>query len=105
MPTRNVVITDHQAKLIDRLVTEGRYQNGSEVLRDALRLIEAREAEDKAKLAALREAIQVGVDDIEAGRYTTFKTSKALRAHLRKLTDDAIAGKPFTPAVRKSAAE
>ena len=37
MPTRNVVITDHQAELIDRLVASGRYQNASEVLRARLR--------------------------------------------------------------------
>lgn len=100
MPTRNVVITDHQAKLIDRLVSEGRYQNGSEVLRDALRLIEAREAEDKAKLAALREAIQVGIDDIEAGRFYTFESREALRRGLRQWADEAINGSPS-----KSAAE
>ena len=90
MPTRNVVITDHQAKLIDRLVKEGRYQNGSEVLRDALRLIETREADEKAKLEALRAAIQVGVDDIEAGRFYTFETREALRRGLREWTDEAL---------------
>ncbi|EQD34584.1 transcriptional regulators (CopG/Arc/MetJ DNA-binding domain), partial [mine drainage metagenome] len=31
MPTRNVVLTDHQAELVERLVREGRYQNASEV--------------------------------------------------------------------------
>jgi len=34
MPTRNVVLTDHQAMMIEELVTSGRYQNASEVLRD-----------------------------------------------------------------------
>ena len=40
MPTRNVVITDHQSRLIDELVESGRYQNASEVLREGIRLIE-----------------------------------------------------------------
>ena len=32
MPTRNVVLTDHQADLVERLVASGRYQNASEVV-------------------------------------------------------------------------
>ena len=34
MPTRNVVLTDHQAHFVEQLVTSGRYQNASEVLRE-----------------------------------------------------------------------
>ncbi len=56
MRTRHVVLTDHQADLVERLVAGGRYQNASEVLRDGLRLIETRDAQDKAKLKALRDA-------------------------------------------------
>ena len=32
MPTRNVVLSDHQQKLVETLVQSGRYQNASEVL-------------------------------------------------------------------------
>ena len=39
MPTRNVVLTDHQATLVQQLVTSGHYQNASEVLRDHLRSV------------------------------------------------------------------
>ena len=69
MPTRNVVLTDHQQSVIETLVHSGRYQNASEVLRDGLRLIEQREAEEAAKLEALRNAADVGWRDLEAGRY------------------------------------
>ena len=31
MPTRNVVLTDHQASLVEQLVTSGRYQNATSV--------------------------------------------------------------------------
>lgn len=93
MPTRNVVITQHQVKLIEKLVSSGRYQNASEVLREGLRLVEARAAEEKAKLKALREAAQVGIDDIEAGRYRDFRTSEELRRYLRSVADEAITGK------------
>jgi antitoxin ParD1/3/4 len=69
MPTRNVVLTDHQHDVIETLVRSGRYQNASEVLRDGLRLVEQREALDAARLSALRSAVQVAWLDVEAGRY------------------------------------
>jgi antitoxin ParD1/3/4 len=64
MPTRNVVLTDRQCVLINTLVESGRYQNASEVLREGLRLIEIREAENAARLHELRGAVQVGLDDL-----------------------------------------
>lgn len=94
MPTRNVVLTEHQATLIERLVKSGRYQNASEVLREGLRLIESREAEDKARLEALREAARVGVADIEAGRLSRFDSPAALQRHVASLADAAISGRP-----------
>ena len=50
MPTRNVVLTDHQAQLLERLVASGRYQNASEVLRAGLRLVEQQEDREAARL-------------------------------------------------------
>ncbi len=69
MPTRNVVLTDHHEKVIDKLVKSGRYQNASEVLRDGLRLVEQREAREAAKLKILQEAARSGFSDIDSGRY------------------------------------
>lgn len=69
MPTRNVVLTDHHAAIIEKLVASGRYQNASEVLREGLRLVEQREAENAAKLQVLQEAGRAGFEAIEQGRY------------------------------------
>ncbi len=69
MPTRNVVLTDWHEKVIDALVSSGRYQNASEVLREGLRLLEQREAENAAKLTALRASAQAGFDAIDEGRF------------------------------------
>ncbi|SIQ13544.1 antitoxin ParD1/3/4 [Rhizobium sp. RU35A] len=69
MPTRNVVLTEHQQDMIDRLVQSGRYQDASDVLRDGLRLIEKREEREMAKLKALREAAAMGFSDIDEGRF------------------------------------
>ena len=91
MPTRNVVLTNHQASFVEQLVSSGRYQNASEVLREGLRLVEQREAEDASRLEALRSAVRVGIDDIEAGRFKTFDSLESLRSHLKSVTAEAIA--------------
>ena len=90
MPTSNVVLTDHQATLVEQLVTKGRYQNASEVLREGLRLLENREAEDAYRLQALRNAVQVGIADIESGRSKTFDSKESLRSHLQSVTAKAL---------------
>ena len=82
MPTRNVVLTEHQASVVEQLVSSGRYQNASEVLRDGLRLIEQREAENASRLVALRNAINVGIADFDQGQFTTFEAPELLGAHL-----------------------
>lgn len=69
MPTRNVVLTDHQARLVDTLVRSGRYQNASEVLREGLRLVEQHAAEDAVRIEALRKAAELGWNDIDVGRF------------------------------------
>ena len=48
------------------------------------------EAENAPRIQALREAIQVGIDDIEAGRFKTFESSESLKVHLNTLTTRAI---------------
>jgi hypothetical protein len=46
--------------------------------------------EDETKLAALREAAQVGMGDIEAGRSVRFKTSRELRHYLDDLIGQVV---------------
>ncbi len=90
MPTRNVVLTEHQQDLIETLVESGRYQNASEVLREGLRLVEAQEQEAVARLQALRAAVQVGLDDIDAGRYTELAADE-LEDYIEMLGERAAA--------------
>ena len=90
MPTRNVVLTDHQTEFVEQLVTSGRYQNASEVLREGLRLIERRDAEDKIRLAALRKAIKIGIADIDSGAFRSFDSADALGKHLATLASKVV---------------
>jgi antitoxin ParD1/3/4 len=93
MPTRNVVLTDHQATFVEELVAGGRYQNASEVLREGLRLIEKREIEDALRLDALRSAVQAGLSDSAAGKFKSFDSPQALGVHLKAMATKAIANK------------
>jgi antitoxin ParD1/3/4 len=90
MPTRNVVLTERQEELIEALVKSGRYQNASEVLRDGLRLVEQREAEDEGKLKALRAAARVGVSALDRGEFKEFESIRDLQAYLNDLSEKVI---------------
>jgi antitoxin ParD1/3/4 len=91
MPTRNIVLTDHQSRLLEQLVTSGRYQNASEVLREGLRLVERRENEDELRLTRLREAVNVGLVDMELGAFKHFDSDDELGQHLQALAHEVIA--------------
>ncbi len=69
MPTRNVVLSQHQHELIEALVKSGRYQNASEVMRAGLRFLEREEAEEDAKSAVLRRTAEEGLADLTSGRF------------------------------------
>ena len=62
MGTRNVVLTEAQSELVDRLVASGRYQNASEALRAGLRLLEREEAEFDELRTRLTSALQQARD-------------------------------------------
>ncbi|MDD3554830.1 MAG: type II toxin-antitoxin system ParD family antitoxin [Deltaproteobacteria bacterium] len=90
--TCSVVLTDSQARFVKQMVSSGHYQNASEVLRDGLCLLQEREAEcAAAKLAELREAVAVGIADVEAGRYTEFNDVASLRSHINNIGKRVLA--------------
>jgi antitoxin ParD1/3/4 len=72
MPTRNVVLTDHLAGVVDGLVAKGRYQNASEAIREGVRLLEREEAEMEGFLAR----IMVGYEQAERGEFVEGSTEE-----------------------------
>ncbi|MBO7416055.1 MAG: type II toxin-antitoxin system ParD family antitoxin [Bacteroidaceae bacterium] len=58
MKTTSVALGPHFEDFIQASILSGRYNNASEVVRSGLRLLEIEEQ----KLAALRSAIQEGID-------------------------------------------
>ena len=57
-------------RLIEEKVESGDYDSVEDVVSDAMRLLCQRNDEDAAKLDALRQEIQKGIDDLENGRYS-----------------------------------
>ena len=90
MPTRNVVLTKHQEKVIKTLVDSGRYQNASEVLREGLRLVEQREARDAAKLKVLRRAARIGFGALDRGEFKECNSAADIRAYLNELSEKVV---------------
>ncbi len=88
MSTRNVVLTERHDLLIQHLVRCGRYQNASAVVREGLRMIEARESDYELKFKALKDAIAVGIAAADAGDVESFDDFDQLDAHLTKVADN-----------------
>jgi antitoxin ParD1/3/4 len=78
MPTRNINLTEHFDRFVERQVSSGRYSNASEIVREALRLLEDQEQEREAKLKALRHAAKLGFDEIDQGKGIVLKGGKAI---------------------------
>lgn len=90
MPTRNVNLTDHFDRFIDEGVKSGRFSNASEMVREGLRLLEQREAEDRARIEWLRGEAQKGIDAIERGEFVDVHSSEELRALLRSRREKVV---------------
>jgi antitoxin ParD1/3/4 len=63
----NVSLTPELEKLVEEKVATGMYQTASEVVREALRLLHAR---DRDRLEALRHAVRAGFEEIEGGAFS-----------------------------------
>lgn len=70
MPTRNVNLTAEQDAFIEEAVKDGKYQNASEAMRDAVRGLQRRWRLDEVRLEALRGQLQAGADALDRGAFT-----------------------------------
>lgn len=63
----NVSLTPELEKIVADRVTSGRYASASEVIREALRLLEERD-----RLNQLRKEVQLGLEQLDQGRRRSF---------------------------------
>ena len=80
MPTQNVNLTDVQAEFIRESVSAGEYNNASELVREALRLLQAQKDDQKVRLQLLRAEIQKGYDAYERGDYIELNSKEDFQA-------------------------
>ncbi len=88
MATRNISLTDEQDAFIEKIVRAGEYQNASEAVRDALRMLQQRRRENALKLKALRAHIKAGIEALDRGDFVEVDDSE-LESFLEGLTDPA----------------
>lgn len=78
----NISLTDELANFVKAKVSAGRYSSSSEVVREALRLMEKIERQEAEKLNFLREAWKAGIDSGDAGELDFAALKQEARARL-----------------------
>lgn len=71
----NVSLTPELEKWVQSKVETGFYGSSSEVIRDALRLLHQFESERIRKLDELRSDLQVGLEQLKAGKGSVFDSA------------------------------
>ncbi len=70
----NVDLTPELEKLVEGKVESGQYNSASEVVRDALRLMESADELRGIQLQQIRDRIEKGLDDVADGRVVDGET-------------------------------
>jgi antitoxin ParD1/3/4 len=86
----NVSLTPELEEWIQSKVETGLYGSSSEVVRDALRLLHQFEGERARKLEELRSDLQVGLEQLKAGKGREF--NKSLSDEIKQRGRERIRG-------------
>ena len=81
----NVSLTPALEKMVQQKVESGLYNNASEVVREALRLMKEIEEVRRARLKRLKAALALGESDIASGRVTTLESDEDIEAFFTTL--------------------
>lgn len=81
-PTQNVNLTATLDTFVKTQVSLGHFNNASEVHRSALAAMARKEEERELRMEQLRLEIQLGIDDVRAGRSAKVTSAKALGSML-----------------------
>ena len=76
----SVSLGDYFEDFVENRIAEGRYKNASEVIRAGLRLLE----EEENKIAALKNAVQEGVNSGVAKSFNPRKHLEGLKASKKR---------------------
>ncbi|GLK55886.1 antitoxin ParD1/3/4 [Methylopila capsulata] len=84
MPTMNVSLTSKMADFVAREVASGDYASASELVRDALRLLQREREIEREKIEALRAAIDVGWRQADRGEFSELDLDAIAQAVLKE---------------------
>jgi antitoxin ParD1/3/4 len=88
--TMNVSLTPQLEQLVQNRVASGLYTSASEVIREALRLLERRDQLQNAQLERLRSEIAIGIEQADEGQLIPSQEVFAgLRRHYPTLIQDS----------------
>jgi antitoxin ParD1/3/4 len=76
MATMNVSLPVDIVDFVENEVSEGGYASSNEVIRDALRLLQHDKALEREKLIILRREIDMGLEEAQAGHFSTQTVSE-----------------------------
>lgn len=97
MSGRNFSLTDRLSVFIDQQVEDGRHQNASEVVREALRRYQDDLDAERASLAVIEAVADRGIAAMERGDFRTLTSDEDRRALLddlnRRAAERAVAKK------------
>ena len=68
----NVSLTQELEAFVHQKVESGRYHSASEVVREALRLLEDHDQLRQIKLESLRKEIAIGLDQLDRGEFAAY---------------------------------
>ena len=80
----NVSLTPELENWVDEKVRTGRYASASEVIREALRLLEIEEAAKQRRLVDIRQKIDRGLELLDQGKGIDSETARAKLRTARK---------------------
>jgi antitoxin ParD1/3/4 len=83
--TMNVSLTPQLEELVRKKVDSGRYTSASEVVREALRLLDAYESVRESSLAKLRKDVEAGWKAVDEGRVSDFDPEDVKRRGRERL--------------------
>lgn len=89
MSAMNVSLTPDLDRFVREAVSGGQYQSSSEVVREALRLLQGRQQHEALKLEALRGEIQRGIESGPATPFDMASIKARARAQLDQQRRDA----------------
>lgn len=81
----NVSLTNELEGFVDELVASGMYYSASEVVRDGLRLLKAKEDLKASQLAELRRDVMLGYDQAKRGESEPFEGAEIKAEGRRRL--------------------